>query len=82
MGTRGPKPKEYCIRGHVMEDWSTLPANPSGRRCRACNRAISTAWNMEKRHGIVLSPSELSELADEKFTALAIEMGQPAYVRA
>lgn len=76
MGLRGPKPQEFCQRGHELKDWSTLPATKSGRRCRACNRAISTAWNLEKRKGIVLTPHELNELADDKFFALAIEMGQ------
>jgi len=71
----GARTKEYCKRGHELEEWSTLPANPTGRRCRACNRAISTAFNWEKRLGLTLTPEGLQDLADEKFAALRIEMG-------
>jgi hypothetical protein len=71
----GAQPKEKCKRGHELEEWSTLPANPTGRRCRACNRAISTAFNWGKRYGQFLSESQLQDLADEKFAILKIEMG-------
>jgi hypothetical protein len=71
----GAQPKDKCKRGHELEEWSTLPANPTGRRCRACNRAISTAFNWEKRLGLRLTEEGLQDLADHKFSLLKIEMG-------
>jgi hypothetical protein len=68
--------KEKCIRGHELEDWSTSPASyDQGRRCIACNRATSSAWNWEKRNGIYLSLEEFNDLCDAKFEALKIEKG-------
>jgi len=69
---------ETCKRGHELEAWSTQPASPAGsngRRCVACNRATSTAWNNEKRKGVFLSLEEFNNLCDEKFEALKIEKG-------
>jgi hypothetical protein len=69
---------ETCKRGHELEDWSTQPASPAGsngRRCVACNRATSTAWNWERRKGLFLTVEEFDQLCDDKFEALKIEKG-------
>ena len=71
MGANGPKKQERCWRGHELSPSNVLPASGGGRRCRACNRASSTAHNHRVRwNGRLLSAAEMTALADKKYFEL------------
>lgn len=71
MGALGSKRQAQCHRGHHLTGENTAPASNGGRRCKACNQAMSQAHNWRVRSGVLLSPAQLTALADEKYAVLA-----------
>lgn len=70
MGANGRATQTHCGRGHKMVDPNLLPASNGGRRCRACNRALSQVHNWLIRKGIFTTAEGLDELADKKYRQL------------
>jgi hypothetical protein len=70
MGQLGNRQQPACKRGHRLEGKNAMPHSNGGRRCRACNRALTAADNLLNRKGISLTPAEVDALADEKYQAL------------
>jgi hypothetical protein len=70
LGANGNRYQEECHRGHRLVEPNTKPGTGGGRRCRACERALSTAHNNFVRHGIPTSKEELDALADAKYAEL------------
>lgn len=70
MGALGNKRQAQCHRGHHLTKVNTAPASNGGRRCRACNQALSQAYNMAQRQGIYLLAADIDALSDEKYAVL------------
>jgi hypothetical protein len=70
MGANGNKQQERCHRNHKLEGRNVKQGTGGGRRCRACERALSAAHNSQHRMGIILSETEVNDLADHKYAVL------------
>lgn len=70
MGQLGNRQQPACKRGHRLEGRNAMPHSNGGRRCRACNRALTAAHNLLQRKGISLTKAEMEAMADEKYQAL------------
>lgn len=70
MGARGNQQQEKCHRGHRLIEPNTKPANNGGRRCRACECALSAFHNARVRHGIDWDESKIQDYADNKYAEL------------
>lgn len=70
MGANGSRPQEKCHRGHLLVEPNTKPGTNGGRRCRACECALSSAGNARKRHGIDWEEGKVQDYADTKYSEL------------
>lgn len=70
MGQNGNQQQPACKRGHRLEGTNAIPHSRGGRRCRACNRALTASANLLSRKGVILTPQEVDQLADDKYQAL------------
>lgn len=70
MGMNGNRQQEKCHRGHLLVEPNTKPANNGGRRCRACECALSASHNARVRHGDVWTAETLGHYADLKYSEL------------
>lgn len=71
MAANGNKQQDTCHRGHRLAGDNRKPQT-QGSRCRACECALSHAHNNRVRKGIVLTPEQVNEYADWKFTTLRV----------
>lgn len=66
------KPVEFCCRGHRVSG-ANHKTKIRGKGCRACECAISQAWNEEHRKGTVWRPEDVQAYADLKFEEFSRE---------
>jgi len=72
MAANGNQTQDYCHRGHRLAGENRKPQT-TGSRCRACECALSHAHNQRVRNGIILTPSQVTEYADWKFSTLRVK---------
>jgi hypothetical protein len=70
VGANGNREQERCHRGHKLIEPNTKPGTGGGRRCRACECALSASHNALHRHGNDWDESKVQDYADLKYSEL------------
>lgn len=61
---------EKCKRGHRLIEPNIKSCHNGGRRCRACECALSRAGNWKTRRGVIWTEEDIQESADAKYKDL------------
>jgi NAD-dependent SIR2 family protein deacetylase len=70
MGANGSLKQEKCYRGHKLVEPNTKTCQNGGRRCRACECALSRAHNWKVRKGVIWTVEDIQDAADAKYKEL------------